>query len=152
MHTPIFIVYAVVVGILSLLPGEGSSIGPLDKLQHLLVYYIFAVFGYRAIKDVPAYAYLCVGIIAYGGLLEGSVLTETIFSWPGLGRYLATAFLTLDFDLVDADRDAMADDFERAHGLDTGRDDGDEDKDGDGASNRAEYEALTSASLASRAG
>lgn len=38
--------------------------------------------------------------LTYGGLLEGSVLTETIFSWPGLGRYLATAFLTLDLNAV----------------------------------------------------
>jgi peptide/nickel transport system permease protein len=38
--------------------------------------------------------------LTYGGLLEGSVLTETIFSWPGLGRYLAKAFLTLDLNAV----------------------------------------------------
>ena len=38
--------------------------------------------------------------LTYGGLLEGSVLTETIFSWPGLGRYLANAFLTLDLNAV----------------------------------------------------
>ena len=28
------------------------------------------------------------------------MLTETIFSWPGLGRYMATAFLTLDLNAV----------------------------------------------------
>ncbi len=38
--------------------------------------------------------------LAYGGLLEGSVLTETIFSWPGLGRYITGAFLSLDFPAV----------------------------------------------------
>jgi len=38
--------------------------------------------------------------LTYGGLLEGSVLTETIFSWPGLGRYLTTAFLTLDLNAI----------------------------------------------------
>lgn len=38
--------------------------------------------------------------LAYGGLLEGSVLTETIFSWPGLGSYVTGAFLSLDFPAV----------------------------------------------------
>jgi peptide/nickel transport system permease protein len=38
--------------------------------------------------------------LTYGGLLEGSVLTETIFSWPGLGRYMANAFLTLDLNTI----------------------------------------------------
>lgn len=38
--------------------------------------------------------------LTYGGLMEGSVLTETIFSWPGLGRYMANAFLTLDLNTI----------------------------------------------------
>lgn len=38
--------------------------------------------------------------VTYGGLLEGSVLTESIFSWPGLGRYATSSFLYLDFPAV----------------------------------------------------
>lgn len=38
--------------------------------------------------------------LSFGGLLEGSVLTETIFSWPGLGRYITGATLSLDFPAV----------------------------------------------------
>ncbi|MBS1251997.1 MAG: Dipeptide transport system permease protein DppB [Anaerolineales bacterium] len=38
--------------------------------------------------------------VTYGGLLEGSVLTESIFSWPGLGRYATSSFLFLDFPAV----------------------------------------------------
>jgi peptide/nickel transport system permease protein len=38
--------------------------------------------------------------MTYGGLLEGAVLTETIFAWPGLGRYATQAFLSLDYNAV----------------------------------------------------
>ena len=38
--------------------------------------------------------------ITYGRLLEGSVITETIFAWPGLGRYATNAFLAIDFPAV----------------------------------------------------
>jgi peptide/nickel transport system permease protein len=33
-------------------------------------------------------------------LLEGAVLTETVFSWPGLGRYGVSSFLAIDFPAV----------------------------------------------------
>jgi peptide/nickel transport system permease protein len=38
--------------------------------------------------------------IRFGELLGGAVLTETIFSWPGLGRYLVNALLVLDYPAV----------------------------------------------------
>ncbi|MEB3779670.1 MAG: ABC transporter permease [Desulfurococcales archaeon] len=38
--------------------------------------------------------------ITYGSLLEGAVLTETIFAWPGLGRYSTSAFLAMDLNAV----------------------------------------------------
>ena len=43
-----------------------------------------------------------VAIIAlvYAGLLEGSVLTETVFSWPGLGLYLTLSLLNADMNSV----------------------------------------------------
>src|SRR5262249_17382788 len=31
--------------------------------------------------------------LAYANLLEGSVLTETVFAWPGLGQYITTSLL-----------------------------------------------------------
>lgn len=34
--------------------------------------------------------------LAYARLLEGAVLTETVFAWPGLGRYLSTAVFAGD--------------------------------------------------------
>lgn len=38
--------------------------------------------------------------LVFGGLLEGSVLTETIFAWPGLGRYITTGYIGLDYPAV----------------------------------------------------
>ncbi len=35
--------------------------------------------------------------MTYGSLLEGAILTETIFAWPGLGRYSTGAYLSVDF-------------------------------------------------------
>jgi len=38
--------------------------------------------------------------LSFGSLLSGAVLTETIFSWPGLGRYIVNALLVLDYPAV----------------------------------------------------
>ena len=38
--------------------------------------------------------------LAFGGLLGGAVLTETIFNWPGMGRFAAQAVLGFDFNSV----------------------------------------------------
>jgi peptide/nickel transport system permease protein len=38
--------------------------------------------------------------ILYGQLLGGTVLTETIFSWPGMGRYVVRSILHLDFQPI----------------------------------------------------
>ncbi len=37
---------------------------------------------------------------SFGALLGGAVLTETVFSWPGVGRYLVTAVLDRDLYVV----------------------------------------------------
>jgi peptide/nickel transport system permease protein len=38
--------------------------------------------------------------LAYAGLLEGAVLTETVFSWPGIGLYLTESLLNADMNAV----------------------------------------------------
>ena len=38
--------------------------------------------------------------VTYGGLLGGAVLTETIFSWPGLGLYVVSSMLAIDFPAI----------------------------------------------------
>ncbi|HYM68278.1 MAG TPA: ABC transporter permease [bacterium] len=38
--------------------------------------------------------------LTYGGLLSGAVLTETIFSWPGIGRYATNSVTNIDIPAV----------------------------------------------------
>lgn len=38
--------------------------------------------------------------LSFGSLLEGSVLTEIIFSWPGLGQYITRGLLSGDMNAV----------------------------------------------------
>jgi peptide/nickel transport system permease protein len=38
--------------------------------------------------------------LAYAFLLEGAVLTETVFAWPGFGRYLTLGLLSGDMNVV----------------------------------------------------
>ena len=38
--------------------------------------------------------------LQFGLLLGGAILTETIFSWPGLGRLLYNAVLARDYPVV----------------------------------------------------
>lgn len=38
--------------------------------------------------------------LSFGNLLEGSVLTETVFAWPGLGLYLTNSLLNADMNAV----------------------------------------------------
>ena len=38
--------------------------------------------------------------LTFGGLLEGAVLTETVFAWPGLGLYLKNSLFNADMNAV----------------------------------------------------
>jgi peptide/nickel transport system permease protein len=38
--------------------------------------------------------------LSFANLLEGSVLTETVFAWPGLGQYLTHSLLNADMNAV----------------------------------------------------
>lgn len=40
------------------------------------------------------------GGLAYAELLAGAVMTETIFAWPGLGRYTYQSAISLDFPAI----------------------------------------------------
>ena len=45
-------------------------------------------------------ALITVCALAFANILEGSVLTETVFAWPGIGRYITTALLSADMNAV----------------------------------------------------
>ena len=40
------------------------------------------------------------GLLGIGALLAGAIVTETIFSWPGLGRLTVSAISNRDYALV----------------------------------------------------
>jgi len=38
--------------------------------------------------------------LQFGSLLGGTVLTETVFAWPGLGRLLVSSMLARDYPVI----------------------------------------------------
>ena len=57
------------------------------------------VVGRHVFKNALRPILTIVGIL-FGSLLSGAVLTETIFNWPGIGRYATTSVTTLDYPAV----------------------------------------------------
>lgn len=53
----------------------------------------------HALKNAMIPVLTTIGI-TFGSLLSGAVLTETIFAWPGLGRYATASVISLDFPAV----------------------------------------------------
>jgi ABC-type dipeptide/oligopeptide/nickel transport system permease component len=38
--------------------------------------------------------------LQFGALLGGTVLTETVFAWPGLGRLMVSSILARDYPVI----------------------------------------------------
>src|SRR5947209_6335618 len=57
------------------------------------------VIGLHALRNalIPV---LTVTGLAFASLLSGAVLTETVFAWPGIGRYAVTAATRLDYPAI----------------------------------------------------
>jgi peptide/nickel transport system permease protein len=53
----------------------------------------------HALKNAMIPVLTTIGV-TFGSLLSGAVLTETIFAWPGLGRYATASAVSLDFPAV----------------------------------------------------
>jgi peptide/nickel transport system permease protein len=53
----------------------------------------------HAFRNVLVQLITIIGL-TYASLLEGSVLTETVFSWPGIGQYITTSLFNGDMNSV----------------------------------------------------
>jgi peptide/nickel transport system permease protein len=58
-----------------------------------------AVIWRHAFGNVQVQLITIIGL-TYASLLEGSVLTETVFSWPGIGQYITNALFNSDMNAV----------------------------------------------------
>jgi peptide/nickel transport system permease protein len=59
----------------------------------------YAVWGRHALRNALLPIVTVIGL-QFGALLAGSIITETIFAWPGLGRLTIQAIQTRDYPLV----------------------------------------------------
>lgn len=75
------------------LTAEYVTAARIKGLSELRVVWVHA-FGNILVPLVTVIA------LGYGSLLEGSVLTETVFSWPGLGLYITHSLLSADMNAV----------------------------------------------------
>ncbi len=66
------------------------------RVKGLSEWRVIWVHGFANIR-VPL---ITVVALSYANLLEGSVLTETVFAWPGLGFYLTKSLLSADMNAV----------------------------------------------------
>ncbi|MGG7516759.1 ABC transporter permease [Allorhizobium undicola] len=57
------------------------------------------IIWFHALRNA-AVPLVTVVVLSYASLLEGSVLTETIFSWPGIGLYLTNSLQNADMNAV----------------------------------------------------
>lgn len=59
----------------------------------------FRVIAIHALRNALIPVVTVIGLML-GTILTGAILTETIFSWPGLGRWLVSAVLSRDYPVI----------------------------------------------------
>lgn len=59
----------------------------------------FRIIGIHALRNALIPVVTIIGLML-GTILTGAILTETIFSWPGLGRWLVSAVLQRDYPVI----------------------------------------------------
>ena len=57
------------------------------------------VVGFHALRNALIPVVTIAGL-NFAGVLSGAVLTETVFAWPGIGRYAVTASTRLDYPAI----------------------------------------------------
>lgn len=57
------------------------------------------VIWHHAFKNIRVQLITMVAL-SYGGMLEGAVVIETVFAWPGFGQYLVNALMIGDMNVV----------------------------------------------------
>ena len=65
-----FVIYGLLVSLASLSPGSSVSIEVWDKLLHFMTYGLFAIVGFTIAGSSRTYLCVCLGIVAYSGLIE----------------------------------------------------------------------------------
>ena len=55
--------------------------------------------GFHALRNALIPVVTVIGL-TFASLLSGAVLTETVFAWPGIGRYAVTASTRLDYPAI----------------------------------------------------
>lgn len=58
-----------------------------------------SVVGFHALRNALIPVVTVIGL-AFASLMSGAVLTETVFAWPGIGRYAVTASTNLDYPAI----------------------------------------------------
>jgi len=58
-----------------------------------------SVVWHHAFRNVLVQLITIIGL-TYASLLEGSVLTETVFAWPGIGQYITNSLFNADMNAV----------------------------------------------------
>jgi len=59
----------------------------------------FAVIGVHALRNALIPVITVIGLMV-GSLLAGAILTETIFSWPGIGKWMVDSIFRRDYPVV----------------------------------------------------
>jgi dipeptide transport system permease protein len=59
----------------------------------------FRVVGFHALRNALIPVVTTIGLMV-GTLLAGAILTETIFSWPGIGKWMVDSIFRRDYPVV----------------------------------------------------
>ena len=73
--------------------------GPQPRASRVKGLSELSVIWRHAFKNVLVQLITIIGL-TYASLLEGSVLTETIFAWPGIGQYITQSLFNADMNAV----------------------------------------------------